>query len=107
MKQGNAVVWLAHPPQVHGIDYTDAGTFLNSSGIAISNLALDMAPHGWHRLGMATIQLDFNPSPETLAAPAVQALRAALTKFDAECEEKRQYFLQQIGKLEALPGVAA
>jgi hypothetical protein len=107
MKQGYAVVWLSYPQQVHGIDFTDAGTFLTSSGIAISDPALDMAPHGWHRLGMATIRLDFNPSPETLAAPAVQTLRASLAKFDAECEEKRQYFLQQIGKLEALPGVGA
>lgn len=107
MKQGNAVVWLSYPQQVHGIDFTDSGTFLNSSGIAISNFETDMTFCGWHRLGMATIQLDFDPSPETLAAPAVQALRASLAKFDAECEEKRQYFLQQIGKLEALPGVEA
>jgi hypothetical protein len=104
MKQGNAVVWLSYPQQVHGIDFRDAGTFLASSGITISNFDTDMTSCGWHRLGMATIQLDFNPSPETLAAPAVQALRAALTKFDAECEEKRQYLFQQIGKLEALPG---
>ena len=107
MKQGNAVVWLSYPQQVHGIDFRDAGTFVNSSGISLTTLELDMTICGYHRLGMATIQLDFNPSPETLAAPAVQALRAALTKFDAECEEKRQYFLQQIGKLEALPGVGA
>ena len=107
MKQGNAVVWLSYPQQVHGIDFTDAGTFVTRSGISLSTLKLDMTSCDYPRLGMATIQLDFNPSPETLAAPAVQALRAALTKFDAECEEKRQYFLQQIGKLEALPGVGA
>ena len=107
MKQGNAVVWLAWPQQVSTIDFRDAGTFVNSSAIVLSNLPVDMTVSGWHRLGIATIQLDFVPSPETLAAPAVQALRAALTKFDAECEEKRQYFLQQIGKLEALPGVGA
>ena len=107
MKQGNAVVWLSYPQQVHGIDFTDAGTFVTSSGIMLMDFSLDMSKQGWHRLGMATIQLDFDPSPETLAAPAVQALRASLTKFDAECEEKRQYFLQQIGKLEALSGVGA
>lgn len=104
MKQGYAVVWLSYPQQVHGIDFRDAGAFVNSSAIAITQLELDMTDMGWHRLGMATIQLDFDPSPETLAAPAVQALRASLAKFDAECEEKRQYFLRQIGKLEALPG---
>lgn len=104
MKSGTLAVWLANPQYLSQLDFTDSATFTDSVAVSMQLPSLDMAGEGWTLLGYATVQLDFDPSPETLAAPAVQALRAALTKFDAECEEKRQYFLQQIGKLEALPG---
>lgn len=102
MKQGNAVVWLVWPQQVSTIDFRDSGTFVTNSAIVLVKPETDMTISGWHRLGMATIQLDFDPSPASLAAPAVQALQASLAKFDAECQEKRNYILDQIGKLSAI-----
>lgn len=104
MKSGILNVWLANPQYVDRIDYRDSATFLDSVAISLQHPSLDMANQGWALIGTATVQLNFTPTRETLQVPAVQALRASLAKFDAECEEKRQYFLQQIGKLEALPG---
>lgn len=107
MKSGILNVWLANPQYVEQIDYRDSTTFIDSVAISLQHPSLDMANQGWALIGTATVQLNFTPTRESLQAPAVQALHAALTKFDAECEEKRQFFLSQISKLEALPGVAA
>lgn len=107
MKSGTITVWLAYPQQASQIDFTDAGTFLDSGAISIANQSLDMTISGWVRLGTAEVKLHFDPNPAALALPAVQALRESLAKFDAECETKRQFFLSQISKLEALPGVTA
>lgn len=107
MKSGILNVWLANPQYVDRVDFKDSGTFLDSVAISLQHQSLEMAGQGWALIGTATVQLNFTPTRESLQAPAVQALHAALAKFDAECEEKRQYFLQQIGKLEALPGVGA
>jgi hypothetical protein len=102
MKSGILNVWLANPQYVGQIDFADSGKFLDSTAISLQHPNLDMATQGWTLLGTATVCLNFIPTRESLQAPAVQGLQASLAKFDAECETKRQFFLDQIGKLQAL-----